>query len=55
MRISPPPPPTDGPGGPVLVISSPSNPFSRYPVEMLRAGTRQKRKLSRFVKIILAS
>ena len=29
--------PTDGPGGPILLISSTSNPFSRYPVEILRA------------------
>lgn len=29
--------PNDGPGGPILVISSASNPFSRYPVEILRA------------------
>lgn len=29
--------PTEGPGGPVLVISSASNPFSRYTVEILRA------------------
>jgi hypothetical protein len=28
--------PTDGPGGPILLISSTSNPFSRYPVEILR-------------------
>jgi large repetitive protein len=28
---------TDGPGGPILVISSTSNPFSTYPAEMLRA------------------
>ncbi len=28
---------TEGPGGPILVISSTSNPFSRYPVEILRA------------------
>jgi len=33
----PPPPPTEGPGGPILVISSSTNPFSRYPVEILRA------------------
>ena len=33
----PPPPPTEGPGGPILVISSATNPFSRYPVEILRA------------------
>ncbi|MFI5370519.1 MAG: DUF4082 domain-containing protein [Candidatus Eisenbacteria bacterium] len=30
-------PPGQGPGGPILVISSSANPFSRYPVEMLRA------------------
>ncbi len=29
--------PTEGPGGPVLVISSDNNPFSRYTVEILRA------------------
>ncbi|MBL7741152.1 MAG: DUF4082 domain-containing protein, partial [Chitinophagaceae bacterium] len=29
--------PADGPGGPVLVISSLANPFSRYTVEILRA------------------
>lgn len=29
--------PTEGQGGPVLVISSTSNPFSRYTVEILRA------------------
>ena len=29
--------PNDGPGGPVLVISNTSNPFSRYMVEILRA------------------
>lgn len=34
---APPPPPTEGPGGPILVISAASNPFSRYPVEILRA------------------
>lgn len=27
----------EGPGGPILLISSSSNPFSRYPVEMLKA------------------
>ena len=31
------PPPTEGPGGPILVISSATNPFSRYSVELLRA------------------
>ena len=31
------PSPNDGPGGPILVISSSANPFSRYPVEILRA------------------
>jgi Bacterial Ig-like domain/Secretion system C-terminal sorting domain len=30
-------PPLDGPGGPILVISNTSNPFTRYPVEILRA------------------
>ncbi len=38
---APPPPPLpspgEGPGGPVLVISSAANPFSRFPVEILRA------------------
>ena len=29
--------PNEGPGGPILVVSSSSNPFSRYPVEILRA------------------
>ena len=29
--------PTEGPGGPILVISTASNPFSRYAVEILRA------------------
>ena len=33
----PPPPPTEGLGGPILVVSSAANPFSRYPVEILRA------------------
>ncbi|MGZ4156399.1 MAG: N,N-dimethylformamidase beta subunit family domain-containing protein, partial [Bacteroidia bacterium] len=33
----PPPAPTEGPGGPILVISGATNPFSRYPVEILRA------------------
>lgn len=36
-RDVPPPPPTVGPGGPILVIHSASNPFSIYPVEILRA------------------
>ncbi|MGY2132960.1 N,N-dimethylformamidase beta subunit family domain-containing protein [Hymenobacter sp. HD11105] len=31
------PSPNEGPGGPILVISSTSNPFSRFPVEILRA------------------
>src|SRR6185436_5866878 len=31
------PPITEGPGGPILVISTSSNPFSRYAVEILRA------------------
>ena len=30
-------PPTEGPGGPILVIASPANPFSRYYAEILRA------------------
>jgi hypothetical protein len=30
-------PPSEGPGGPILVVSSASNPFSRYAVEILRA------------------
>ncbi len=34
---APPPPPNEGPGGPILVISAAANPFSRYPVEILRA------------------
>ncbi|MBS1617009.1 MAG: DUF4082 domain-containing protein, partial [Bacteroidetes bacterium] len=34
---TPPPPPTEGPGGPILLISAATNPFSRYPVEILRA------------------
>ncbi len=29
--------PANGPGGPILLISSSVNPFSRYPVEILRA------------------
>lgn len=36
--IDPPPlPPTDGTGGPVLIVSNSGNPFSRYAVEILRA------------------
>ncbi len=34
---APPPGQNDGPGGPVLVVSNAANPFSRYPVELLRA------------------
>src|SRR6185503_9439973 len=30
-------PPNSGPGGPILVVYSASNPFSRFPVEILRA------------------
>lgn len=30
-------PAPDGPGGPILIISSSTNPFSRYPIEILRA------------------
>jgi hypothetical protein len=39
FTASPPPeaPPDEGTGGPILVISSALNPFSRYPVEILRA------------------
>ena len=33
---NPAPPADDGPGGPILVISSSSNPFSRYYAEILR-------------------
>lgn len=31
------PPPDEGPGGPILVVSAASNPFSRYYAEILRA------------------
>ena len=31
------PPPNEGPGGPILVLSSAANPFSRYHAEILRA------------------
>ena len=34
---APPIPPDDGPGGPVLIISTATNPFSRYYTEILRA------------------
>ena len=33
---TPPPPPDAGPGGPILVIASPSNPFTSYYAEILR-------------------
>ncbi|GGB92486.1 N,N-dimethylformamidase beta subunit family domain-containing protein [Dyadobacter sediminis] len=36
-QSTPPPSPVDGPGGPILVISSTENPFSQYPAEILRA------------------
>jgi hypothetical protein len=36
-EAQPPAPPDDGTGGPILLISSSTNPFSRYPVEILRA------------------
>ncbi|WP_161597210.1 N,N-dimethylformamidase beta subunit family domain-containing protein, partial [Dyadobacter flavalbus] len=36
-QSTPPPSPADGPGGPILVISSTDNPFSSYPAEILRA------------------
>ncbi|HEY7627097.1 MAG TPA: N,N-dimethylformamidase beta subunit family domain-containing protein, partial [Ilumatobacteraceae bacterium] len=32
----PPPQPSEGPGGPILVVSSSANPFSRYYTEILR-------------------
>ena len=32
----PPPPPDEGPGGPILVIGEAGNPFTRYPAEILR-------------------
>ncbi|MGZ4723657.1 MAG: Ig-like domain-containing protein, partial [Ilumatobacteraceae bacterium] len=32
----PPPQPSEGPGGPILVVSSAANPFSRYYTEILR-------------------
>src|SRR5258706_3807142 len=35
--FAPPLPPNNGPGGPILVISSSANAFSRFPAEMLRA------------------
>ena len=37
--VDAPPPPVsgNGPGGPILVLYSTSNPFSRYPIEILRA------------------
>ncbi|HEY7174596.1 MAG TPA: DUF4082 domain-containing protein, partial [Micromonosporaceae bacterium] len=34
---APKPPPWTGPGGPILVISAPSNPFTQYYAEILRA------------------
>ena len=34
---APPAPPTEGPGGPILVIGHSGNPFSRYYAEILRA------------------
>ena len=34
---SPPPPPDAGPGGPILIVSSSGNPFTRYLTEILRA------------------
>jgi hypothetical protein len=39
FTTSDPPPPTadEGPGGPILLITSSANPFSRYPVEILKA------------------
>jgi hypothetical protein len=35
-RATPPPPPSDGPGGPILVVGWSGNPFSRYYSEILR-------------------
>ena len=35
-KSSPPPPPTTGPGGPILVVTSPANPFTVYYGEILR-------------------
>ena len=32
----PPPPPDEGPGGPILVVGDAANPFTRYPAEILR-------------------
>ncbi len=37
VRAVAPPPQLDGAGGPILIVSSVANPFSRYPVEILRA------------------
>ena len=37
MGVAPSPTPNDGPGGPILVVSSTGNPFSRYYAEILRA------------------
>ncbi len=34
--VPPPPPADEGPGGPILIVSSESNPFTRYYVEILR-------------------
>ncbi len=36
-KAAPAPPPAEGPGGPILVLSTATNPFSRYTVEILRA------------------
>ncbi len=37
VNVVPAPPPDQGPGGPILVVSNPSNRFTRYFAEILRA------------------
>jgi len=37
VRPAAPPPPDEGPGGPILVLASAANPFTRYVPEILRA------------------
>ena len=37
LRAAPPPPLNEGPGGPIVVIGSSTDPFSRYYAEILRA------------------
>jgi len=36
-RSEPPPPPVEGPGGPIVVVGNVANPFTRYYAEILRA------------------